>query len=161
MLIPYLYTHHIATWEFVAEQIVFLVPTFAIFFCWELTHTLHRVCVPTYTMFNSSFLFFTQLQCCTFYTCFLVCCVCHYSFIGCICMLSYISHVVLVQSLMTELFVCSCSADHEQQFSHIIFRMCYLNCCSKRACYRVCALYYAYVQMAEICSTWHGYTFVT
>ncbi|RHN38725.1 putative nucleoporin protein Ndc1-Nup [Medicago truncatula] len=32
-----------ATREFVAEQIVLFVATFAIFFCWELTHTLHRV----------------------------------------------------------------------------------------------------------------------
>jgi nucleoporin NDC1 len=52
--------NNIATWEeFVAEQILFLVATFAIFLCWELTHTLHRVRVPTYTMFNSSFVFFT------------------------------------------------------------------------------------------------------
>jgi len=49
--------YNIAIPKFVAEQIVFLVATFAIFFCWELNHTLHRVCVPTYTMFNSSFLF--------------------------------------------------------------------------------------------------------
>jgi nucleoporin NDC1 len=57
---PFKYKYNTATWEweeFVAEQIVFLVATFAIFFCWELNHTLHRVCVPTYTMFNSSFLF--------------------------------------------------------------------------------------------------------
>jgi len=62
MIIPPPFKCNFATWEFVADQIVFLFATFAIFFCWELTHSLHRVSVPTYTMFNSSFLFFTQLQ---------------------------------------------------------------------------------------------------
>lgn len=42
-IIPHNFKCSIATQAFVAEQIVFFVASFAIFFCWELTHNLHRV----------------------------------------------------------------------------------------------------------------------
>lgn len=45
-IIPHPFKCSIATKKFVAEQIVFFVASFAIFFSWELTHNLHTVGVP-------------------------------------------------------------------------------------------------------------------
>ncbi|KAL5073203.1 hypothetical protein RYX36_012187, partial [Vicia faba] len=42
-IIPHPFKCSIATQKFFGEQIVFFVGSFAIFFCWELTHNLHRV----------------------------------------------------------------------------------------------------------------------
>ncbi|XP_045805741.1 uncharacterized protein LOC123898771 [Trifolium pratense] len=42
-IIPHPFKCSIGTRAFFAEQIVFFVASFAIFFCWELTHNLHRV----------------------------------------------------------------------------------------------------------------------
>lgn len=42
-ILPHPFKCQIATTIFFTEQIVFFVASFAIFFCWELTHNLHRV----------------------------------------------------------------------------------------------------------------------
>lgn len=42
-IIPHPFKCSNATPKFFAEQAVFFVGSFAVFFCWELTHNLHRV----------------------------------------------------------------------------------------------------------------------
>ena len=42
-LLPHPFKYSIAIRRFFTEQIVFFIGIFAIFFCWELTHRLHRV----------------------------------------------------------------------------------------------------------------------